>query len=137
MSNPVTTILYAGLFLFLINPTAAAEEFMPTADVKSALSGKTCSGEHLRKDFTFNVYFASDGIVRNVKRNGDTRKGQWFVLDNGKRCLEWDGSDIRNCFHVRDNGDKSYTLVKVKGNGDTLDLILWSDCKTGNMLGGS
>jgi len=115
----------------------SAENFMPAAEVKSALSGKTCSGDHLRKDFTFKVHFSSDGVVQQVKRNGDKKKGQWSVLDNGKRCLEWDGSDTRKCFHMRDNGDKTYTLVKTRDNGEIRDLINWSDCKTGNMLGGS
>jgi len=130
-------MLYAGLSLLLINPAISAQEFMPAADVKSALSGKTCSGEHLKKDFTFKVHFSPDGVVQQVKRNGDKKKGQWSVIDNGKRCLEWDGSDIRKCLHVRDNGDKTYTLVKVRGNGEIRDLINWSDCKTGNMLGRS
>ena len=135
MKKLIATILCAGLSLFLMNSSAFAEEFMPATDVKLALSGKTCSGEHVRKNFNFKVYFSEDGVVQQVKENGDKRKGKWSVLDNGKRCLEWDESDVRKCFHIRDNGDESYTLLKVKGNGDIRELILWSNCTQGNALG--
>ena len=134
MKKQIATILCAGFSIFLINSSVLAENFMLAPDVKLALSGKTCSGEHLRKDFNFKVYFSPDGVVQQVKRNGDKQKGNWSVLDNGKRCLEWDGSDIRKCFPVRDNGDESYTLVKVKGNGDIRELILWRHCMQGNTL---
>ena len=136
MKKQIATILCAGLSLFLMNSSVIAEEFMQATDVKLALSGKTCSGEHLRKDFNFKVYFSPDGVVQQVKGNGDKQNGNWSVLDNGKRCLEWDGSDIRKCFPVRDNGDESYTLVKVKGNGDIRELIHWKNCTQGNILEG-
>ena len=134
MKKQIATILCAGLSLFSLHSAVLAEEFMSAADVKSALSGKTCSGEHLRKDFTFKVHFSSDGAVHQIKENGYEKKGKWSVLDNGKRCLEWNGTDIRKCFPIRDNGDGTYTLVKVKGNGDIKKLILWSNCTQGNTL---
>ena len=134
MKKQIATIFCAYLFLFSLHSAVLAEEFMSSANVKSALSGKTCSGEHLRKDFIFKVHFSPDGSVHQIKENGDEKKGKWSVLDNGKRCLEWNGTDIRKCFHIRDNRDKTYTLVKVKGNGDIKKLILWSNCTQGNTL---
>lgn len=123
-----------GISIFFLNASALADNFMTATEIKSTLSGKTCAGEHLRKNYNFKVYFSPDGVVTQVKDNGYKRNGTWSILDSGKRCLEWEGTDIRKCFHIQNNGNKTYTLTKIKKNGDTLNLIQWSYCLNGNTL---
>lgn len=134
MLKPAMSLLFSIISLFLIHTTAVAGDFMSADEVKSALSGKTCNGEHLIKDLSFKVFFSSDGNVRQVKGNGSERNAEWSVRDNGKRCLEWEGSGVQKCFPVKDNGNNTYTLTKVKGNGNLKEIVLWSNCADGDTI---
>ena len=108
---------------------------MSAEDVKSLVTNKTAKGVHLKKSFSYTIYFAPDGSLHQIKTNGDERKGEWEVKDNGKHCVTWDDSDRTFCRFVRDNGDQTYTKIKVKYSGKEIPILIWRDFSDGNNLG--
>lgn len=130
--KPIMT-LFTMLIVLLGSQVASADDYMSADSVKALVSGKTFDGIHLKKDYTYRAYAAPDGQVTQVKSNGDRKTGKWSVLPNGKQCIEWDNTDIRKCFHIRDNGDGSYTKVKLKGD-KVIPLLRWSNFTDGNGL---
>jgi len=126
-------VLPIGFILLSSGFTANAGEYMSADEIQTLIAGNSAKGVHLKRDFSYNIYFSSDGALQQIKANGDERKGQWMVKSNGKHCVEFDGTDVRKCWHIRSNGDGSYTKVKLKGN-KVIPLLIWRDFEEGNTL---
>jgi Zn/Cd-binding protein ZinT len=117
--------------IFMASPVFAGD-FMSADEVKALISGKTTYGKGLKKDFTVVTYFAADGTMDGTK-DGNRRKGKWSVKGNGKQCVEFDDGK-NNCRYIKDNGDGTYSKVKVKGSGKEIPTVLWESIKDGNTV---
>jgi hypothetical protein len=115
--------------LCLGNPVYAGD-FMNGDEVKALLSGKTVTGKGLKKDFTVVTYFSPDGTMLGTK-DGESRNGTWTVEDDGKQCIKFDDGNS-NCRYIKDNGDGTYTKIKVKKNGKEIPLLLYESVQDGN-----
>ena len=134
MKKKFAAILAATVFTVLGIAPVVAAEYLTADELKAVLANKTAKGEHLKRDFEFNSFFAPDGGLIQVKANGYKKTGKWSIKENGKHCVEWDGTDIVKCFPVKANEDGSYTKVKIKNNGKIKKLIRWSNFREGNKI---
>lgn len=122
-------LILLASFICVSNPVFAGD-FMSADKVKALLSGKTVVGKGLKKNFTVTTYFAPDGTMTGNK-NGNQRKGMWRVESDGLQCVEFDDG-ASNCRYIKDNGDGTYTKIKVKGDGDEIETVLWESIQDGN-----
>lgn len=133
MNNTFNLCITTTILLLVTGTTAFAGDYLSADDVTALVSGKTFDGIHLKNDYTYKAYASPDGTVRQVKSSGDSKTGKWSVKPDGKQCIEWDGTDVVKCFHIKDNGDGSYTKVKIKGDKVIL-LLRWSNFTEDNHL---
>ena len=101
--------------------------------VKAALSGKTCDGEHHRKDFEYKIYFNPDGTFKRKTQYGSKHSGKWR-FDGGKHCMYFNHIDKEFCRAVVDNGSGSYSKYKEKRNGSFIKITTLKNCKPGSTL---
>ncbi len=132
MRPSIVAALCMGVFI----GTASAADYMSADEIKALISGKTTHGVGLKKDFTVVTHFAPDGSLMG-ERNGNKRTGSWNVTDDGQHCVDFsDGKN--NCRFIKDNGDGTYSRVKVKtkGNGTTVHIpvVKWERIEEGNAL---
>ncbi len=133
MNNNPAVYVCLSVVLACMAGLAHAGDFLSSDEVKSIYSGKTANGVHLKKDFSYVAYFSPNGTFTQKKDNGDIKKGTWSVDNKGRQCISWDGSGITKCFPLVNNGDGSYTKVKLKGD-KRIPLIMHSDFVDGNKL---
>ena len=123
-----------GVVCLASTPAVLAGDFLSADELRAAVTDKTFKGVHLKKDYSYVTFNGGDGIVTQIKDDGSKETGKWRVDDDGKHCVEWDGSGQEKCFPVKDNGDGSLTKTKVTGNGKQIPLLQWTDFKDGNQL---
>ncbi len=70
-------------------------------------------------------YFTEDGVIRRVMYDDGARKdGRWFVDDQERLCILWDGKIKPLCFIIFEQDDGSYNLIK---NGRHITTILGTE----------
>ena len=131
--NNIQPVITACVVLLAASINAYAGEYLSAEDVTALVSDKTFDGINLKQDYEYKAYASPDGKVTQVKNSGESKTGKWSVLPNGKQCIEWDGTDVRKCYHIRDNNDGSYTKVKIKGKKIT-PILRWKNFTSGNNL---
>lgn len=58
-------------------------------------------------------YFSWDGVIKRVMHDdGARRDGVWFVDDQERLCILWQGKLKPLCFFVYEQDDGSYHLIK-------------------------
>ena len=58
-------------------------------------------------------YFSEDGVIRRLMYDDGARKdGRWFVDDQERLCILWDGKIKPLCFSLYAQDDGSYNLIK-------------------------
>ena len=134
MKKRIVVTLLTAILLLSVSTSLIAGDYISADHLKELLTNKTAKGEHLKRDYEFDSFFSPDGDLIQIRANGKKKTGKWSVKENGKHCVEWDGSDIRKCFPVMSNGDGSFTKVKVKNNGKIKKLIRWTNFRAGNQL---
>lgn len=112
---------------------AYAGDFMTVDQIKAAFSGKTLDGQHLRKGYSFSNYFDPSGKLYSI-RDGEKRLGEWRINNKGKHCVQWEDSINEYCRLFRDNGDGSYTKIKIKGDRK-IEILTLKNVRDGNQLG--
>ena len=58
-------------------------------DFVAMFKGKTVSGQHVRKGFSFKDYFRDDGTLIEVRDDGKRKKGKWTLDGSGELCIIW------------------------------------------------
>ena len=124
------TMLVASLSF--LTTSVFAGPFMSAEEITTLVSGKTVSGKGLKKDFTVRTYFKADGTMDGQK-NGNKRSGKWHVNDDDMMCIEFDDG-AGNCRYIKDNGDGTYSKVKVKGSGKMIPVLLYESIDDGNTM---
>jgi hypothetical protein len=112
-----------GLFL---STSVPAGDTMSAEQLKALLVGSTVDAEHLKKGFTFKVYFDASGKAYRTD-GGDIVETTYKIDNDGKHCLYWKGKD--RCATVKDNGDGTYFRMK-----DGKKSIKWSNIQKGKHI---
>jgi hypothetical protein len=91
-----------------------------TVECRKEKDGSLCSN-----------YLSGDGVViRIMADDGERRDGVWFIDDQDRLCILWQGSIKPLCFSVHERDDGSYALLK---NGKHITTLLGMEA--GNALG--
>lgn len=114
-----------SLLLFSLSQMTMAGDTLSGDKIKTLISGKTLSAEHI-KGFKFKVYFDGKGhYVRN--KDGNITEGT-FTIKDSQHCVNVGGND--KCATIVDNGDGTYKRMK---NGKK-HFITWSNITAGKHL---
>jgi len=107
-----TTSLIAGVLcaVFAI-PTIAGS--LSGDEIKSAFSGKTASGDHLKKNMGVKSFHATDGSYKSILSDGTVRTGKWWV-DGDNLCLRFDGEGKDRCRLIESDGGDGYKKIHPK-----------------------
>ncbi|MDJ0741095.1 MAG: hypothetical protein QNJ91_15375 [Gammaproteobacteria bacterium] len=58
-------------------------------------------------------YFTDDGVIKRLMYDdGARRDGRWFIDDQARLCILWDGKIKPLCFLIFAQDDGSYNLIK-------------------------
>jgi len=58
-------------------------------------------------------YFTEKGVIKRIMHaDGKRRDGRWFLDDQTRLCILWDGKIKPLCFTVFEQADGSYKLIK-------------------------
>jgi len=111
----LATMLAATLLAVGGGVAAAMEEqeALERFDIIDLVSDQTtlCRKEK-DQSLCFN-YFGEDGVIKRIMHDDGARKdGVWFVDDQDRLCILWQGKLKPLCFHVYEQDDGSYNLVK-------------------------
>lgn len=98
-----------------------------TNTFRSMFSGKTVSGRHMKKGFTFKNYFADNGQLIETRDNGKHKKGNWTIDEQGRFCIDW--KNRQACGQLKLNSDNSVSFVR---NGQ--ERRRYDRFETGNTL---
>lgn len=116
-NNFLIRILFC--LLFVVSQTVLADDYMGADKIKDLISGKTIYAKHLKRNFTFKVFFDVDGETALRTDFGKTKKTKYEFKGN-KHCIYWKGKN--RCANILDNGDGTYTRVNKKGK----KMIMWT-----------
>jgi hypothetical protein len=73
-----------------------------TTECRKEKDGSLCSN-----------YFSEDGIIKQVMHDdGERKDGRWFVDDQERLCILWDGKIKPLCFAVVEQDNGEYKLYK-------------------------
>ena len=105
--------LILSLILALISSLSSAQDYLSDDAIKSAFSGKTAIGNHLKKGVTVKSYHAEDGTYRSVYGDGSSNTGEWWVESN-KLCVKFTGEDDSKCRKIMSDGASGYKKIHPK-----------------------
>ncbi len=127
-TSKIRSVLFLSLILFVVF-SASAETYLSASKIKELISGNTIDAEHLKKGFSFKVFFDKDGktAIRNQKGNSKTISYK-YEGDKDKHCIHWAGKD--RCAKILDNGDGTYTRINPKGK----KIVKWTKINKGKTL---
>ena len=127
--------LASAFTLFSITPQAVAGDMVTDAsELKNIFSNKTTSGTFLKKDGSYDVYFAANGSLSRVFTDGEKESGTWRISDDGKHCVQFEGKP-ENCRGIlAGNRDGVYFRTKEKPGGGIIKLIRLNNFRDGNAL---
>jgi len=106
-----TSLVVAIIFTVLTLPVMA--DSLSGDDIKSAFSGKTAVGDHLKKGLGVKSFHASDGSYRSVLSDGTVRTGKWWV-DGDNLCLKYEGEGKDRCRLIESDGADGYKKIHPK-----------------------
>ena len=123
------TGLTFGLFAFSVQ--AGAEPSLTTADLYELVYDKTADCRKEKDQSLCVNYFSPKGELTQVRDNGKTKTGRWFLDDANRMCILWDGKYKPLCFTVHEQDDGTYNMLRkgkhkstilgtVDGNRDAL-----------------
>jgi hypothetical protein len=73
-----------------------------TTECRKEKDGSLCSN-----------YFSEDGVIKRVMHDDDARRdGRWFIDDEERLCILWDGKIKPLCFAVFEQDDGSFNLIR-------------------------
>jgi len=113
MKRIITLLILLGLFSI----SASAEQALTAAEIRALISNKTIDAVHLRKDFTFKVYFDAKG--NGIQYVNEIPNPGHYKFEGNMHCIDFPGTF--KCSKVVKNDDGTYTRIL---NG-TKPVIKW------------
>lgn len=110
-----TAYLTSVAILILLSSAAWANspEPLDRQEIIDLVMGKTVECRKERDQSLCSNYFTEQGVVTRIMHADGIRKvGRWFLDDQARLCILWDGKIKALCFSVYEQPDGSYNLIK-------------------------
>jgi len=110
----VVAICYVAL-LMLTTSLVFADEPGPLdrKDIIDLVRGKTTECRKEKDQAMCSNWFSEKGVIKRIMAaDGKRRDGRWFVDDQTRLCILWDGKIKPLCFTVFAQPEGSYNLIK-------------------------
>jgi hypothetical protein len=107
----LATLAFGLVFGPLLAQPAHAGGPLSQDEVKALLSGNTVSGKHEKGRYSFQSYFAPDGVLRQVRDNGEKLQGSWMVRSDGDLCANFGEGDV--CGPILPLGGGQYKRMQL------------------------
>jgi len=107
------------------------QEALERFDIIDVVSDQTTLCRKEKDQSLCSNYFGEDGVIKRIMHDDGARKdGVWFIDDQDRLCILWKGKIKPLCFHVYEQEDGSFNLIK---KGKHITTIL--DTEQGNTKG--
>jgi hypothetical protein len=121
--------MFVALLLVVVAGGAAAETAGRAAlerfDIVDLVSDQTTLCRKEKDQSLCSNYFSEDGVIKRIMHDdGERRQGVWFIDDQDRLCILWQGKIKPLCFHVYEQEDGSYDLIK---NDEHITTILGTE----------
>ena len=83
-------------------------------ELKDLVKNKTVDCRREKDNSTCVNYFSAEGVLIQVRDNGDKKHGRWFLDDSDRLCILWNGKIKPLCFVVTENDEGGYNMI-MKG----------------------
>ena len=115
-------LLTAAVLILLASTVPADQQALTERqDVIDLVGGKTVECVKEKDQALCSNYFTTEGVVTRVMHaDGERKVGRWFVDDQTRLCILWNGKIKPLCFTVFEQADGRYTLIK---NGKHITTI--------------
>ena len=88
-------------------------EALARGDIIQLLRGNTTECRKEKDQSMCSNYFTAKGVIKRIMHDdGKRRDGRWFIDDQSRLCILWDGKLKPLCFKVYAQPDGSYNLIK-------------------------
>ena len=101
--------------LLLASFAVFADEAEPLGrkDIIDLVRGKTTECRKEKDQAMCSNWFSEKGVIKRVMHaDGKRKDGRWFVDDQTRLCILWDGKIKPLCFFLFAQPDGSYNLIK-------------------------
>jgi len=110
----VLGVCSTALFL-LISSAVLADDPEPLGrqEIIDLVREKTTECRKEKDQSMCSNFFTEKGVIKRVMHeDGKRRDGRWFMDDQTRLCILWDGKIKPLCFKVFEQADGSYKLIK-------------------------
>jgi hypothetical protein len=105
-----TTVL---LVLLSFAALADAPEPLGRQEIIDLVRGNTTECRKEKDQSMCSNYFTKEGVIKRVMHaDGKRKDGRWFLDDQTRLCILWDGKIKPLCFSVFEQADGNYNLIK-------------------------
>ena len=103
----------ALLMLLSTGAMAVGPEPLGRQDIIDLVREKTTECRKEKDQSMCSNYFTEKGVIKRIMHaDGKRRDGRWFLDDQTRLCILWDGKIKPLCFTVFEQADGSYKLIK-------------------------
>ena len=89
-------------------------------ELKELVKDKTVDCRKEKDKSTCVNYFSPEGVLIQVRDNGDRKDGRWFLDDSDRLCILWNGKIKPLCFIVTENDEDGYNMIKKGKHKSTM-----------------
>ena len=118
--------VFVTALLMLLSTVALADgpEPLGRQDIIDLVSGKTVECRKEKDQSMCSNYFTEKGVIKRIMHaDGKRRDGRWFLDDQTRLCILWDGRIKPLCFVVFEQADGSYKLIKKGKHITTITAV--------------
>ncbi|MCB1772482.1 MAG: hypothetical protein KDI88_02615 [Gammaproteobacteria bacterium] len=103
----------------------AGQDALERFDIIDLVSDQTTLCRKEKDQSLCSNYFTEDGVIKRIMHDDDARRdGVWFIDDQDRLCILWKGKIKPLCFHVYEQDDGSYKLIK---KGEHITTIIGTE----------
>lgn len=126
--HKLPTYVVPAFVCMITSSQTMAGKTLSKDEINALVTGKTIESKHLVRDFSFKVYFDTDGeTAYRALPNGNIKQTSYSINGN-KHCLFWKGKN--RCATIEDNGDGTYYRLTPDGR----KIIKWLSVTDGKNL---
>jgi hypothetical protein len=116
----------ATVLLMLLSTGVMADgpEPLGRQDIIDLVREKTAECRKEKDQSMCSNYFTEKGVIKRLMHaDGKRRDGRWFLDDQTRLCILWDGKIKPLCFTVFEQADGSYKLIKKGKHITTITAV--------------
>jgi hypothetical protein len=114
----------ALLLLLATGAMAEGPESLGRQGIIDLVRDKTAECRKEKDQSMCSNYFSEKGVIKRIMHeDGKRRDGRWFLDDQTRLCILWDGKIKPLCFTVFEQADGSYKLIKKGRHITTITAV--------------